>query len=70
MSAFSNVDLLINDLEIGGTVTFKAVTRWSNGIVTRKVKGFQTDPQGNRTGVYVRYGGWGDFLVRPEEIQE
>ena len=51
------------DIEIGDTITFRAITRWSGAKATRKVKGFTANGQ-----VEVRYGGWGRFVLRNYEI--
>lgn len=48
---------------IGDRVTFRSIARWSAKAQTRVVKA--VEPDGH---VQVRYGGWGDFRVRPDEI--
>ena len=51
-------------MKVGDRITFRAVTRWSNGKAeTRKVNGFTE--LGWPT---VRFGGWGEFVVRPSEV--
>lgn len=49
----------------GDRIKFRAVTRWSNETVTRRVVGFS--PNGRPL---VRYGGYPDFAVRHREIVE
>jgi len=51
-------------IKLGDRITFKAVTRWGDSKATRKVNGFHA---GCPT---VRYGGWGDFVVRHNEISQ
>lgn len=52
----------MGDFKIGDRITFRAATRWSDRKATRVVNGFFN---GRPT---VRFGGWADFVVRPEEI--
>lgn len=51
-------------LKLGDRIKFRAVTRWSDKPVWRKVNGFCNDHP------TVRYGGWSQFVVRPTEIIE
>jgi len=51
--------------DIGKKVTFRAATRWGNDKATRVIK--NVNAQGNAE---VRFGGWGNFIVRPHEIIE
>lgn len=53
----------VTDIKIGDQIKFRAVTRWSNKAVWRKVTGF--GPNGAPA---VRYGGYSEFYVRPAEI--
>lgn len=48
---------------VGKIVTFKAITRWSGSKATRQIRGVRADGA-----VLVRFGGWTDFIVRPNEI--
>ena len=52
-------------LEIGDSITFRAVTRWSSAVATRVITGFSRDGR-----PLVRYGGWSDFMVSWDEILE
>lgn len=52
-------------IEIGDYITFQAATRWSGAKVKRKVVSF--DHVGRPC---VRYGGWSDFVVHPNEIKK
>ena len=54
------------NIEVGDTITFKAVTRYSHEKVSRKVTGVY-DADG-KVSVGVRYQGWSPFFVRPEEV--
>jgi hypothetical protein len=51
------------DMRIGDLLTFKALTRYSFRKATRKITGF--DHYGRPL---VRYAGWTNFIVQPEEI--
>ena len=51
-------------IKIGDRIKFRALTRYSHETVWRKVNGFWN---GCPT---VRYQGYGDFVVRLEEILE
>lgn len=48
--------------DIGDRIVFRSITRWNDKIATRIVNGYVC---GNPT---VRFGGWRDFVVRPDEI--
>ena len=50
-------------MKIGDLLTFKAATRYSFKKATRKIVGF--DHHGRPL---VRYAGWSQFIVRPDEI--
>lgn len=52
-------------IELNDRITFKAATRSGYKKVTRKVIGFSMNkfPE-------VRYEGWSNFVVYPEEIKE
>lgn len=50
-------------LHIGDSLTFKAATRYSYKKATRKI--VSIDHYGRPC---VRYGGWSEFIVRPNEI--
>lgn len=50
------------DYTIGSTIRFRSATRWSYKAVNRKVIGFDGDRP------LVRFGGWSDFVVLPEEV--
>lgn len=52
-------------INIGDKVTFKAATLYSYETVTRKVK--EVYASGN---VAVRYAGYSDFIVYPQEIKK
>lgn len=54
---------MVNKIEVGDYIKFRAVTRCGNESVWRKVLGF--DDLGR---LYVRYAGWGDFIVYWREI--
>ena len=49
--------------DIGKRITFKAVTRWSCSKATRVIQGITLNGRPE-----VRYGGWSNFVIRPEEI--
>lgn len=55
---------MTNKIKIGDRITFKAATRFSYSKATRVVNGFCN---GMPT---VRYAGWPNFIVRPNEILE
>ena len=50
-------------IKVGDNVTFKALTAWSSGKATRKVKAITDDGR-----IIVRFGGWDSFSIRPHEI--
>lgn len=52
-------------MKIGDRIKFKALTRWSNRAVWRKIVGF--DSHGRPE---VRFGGWSSFVVAKHEILE
>lgn len=52
--------MTLDAIKIGDRIKFRAITRWSGAAVWRIVTGIQP--------VTVRYGGWGQFVVRPDEI--
>jgi hypothetical protein len=56
---------MLDPIKIGDRIKFRCVTRWSGQVVWRKVNGFWRDNPDYPT---VRYGGWGDFVVKPDEI--
>lgn len=51
-------------IEVGDTITFRAITRWSGSQATRKVK--EVGPRG--MSFMVRYGGWSHFVVARHEV--
>lgn len=51
-------------MEVGDRITFRSPTRWADRTVTRVVKAIQADHP------VVRYGGYGEFIVRPHEVRE
>ena len=63
----SEVKMKTNKIEIGDKITFRAATRWNCGKVTRVVNGFYDSKNKIPT---VRYGGWSDFVVKPNEIKK
>lgn len=63
----------LDSLEVGDSITFKALTRYSNAKATRKVTGFglsdiNADLKRTRVWVEVRYAGYGNFAVKPVEV--
>lgn len=48
---------------MGKLVTFRAITRWCGRKTTRQVRGVRGDGA-----VFVKFGGWLDFIVKPDEI--
>ena len=54
--------MMTTQLAVGDRIQFRAATRWSDKAVWRKVNGFIGDRP------TVRFGGWGQFIVRPNEI--
>ena len=54
---------LLDTIEVGDRIRFRAATRSSDKEVWRKVNGFGTNGQPT-----VRFHGWGDFVVRWHEI--
>ena len=54
---------MIETINIGDRITFRALTRWSNEKATRVVNGFWL----NSSNPTVRYG-CGNFVVRLDEI--
>ena len=54
--------LMVTGINIGDRITFRAACVWSDRTQIRVVNGFVN---GFPT---VRFGGWPNFLVRPDEI--
>lgn len=54
----------IDSLDIGDRIQFRAVTRWCDSKVWRKVNGFWGDDDKPT----VRFGGCGNFIVHHHEI--
>lgn len=49
--------------DIGKKVGFKSLTRWNSGKAIRKIKDIRKDGC-----PLVRFGGWSEFAIRPNEI--
>mgnify|MGYP003656007409 CR=1 FL=1 len=59
---------LIDKLNVGDRITFRATIRGGNAKAARVVTGFQTTILDERTHVLVKFNGWAGVLVRPGEI--
>jgi hypothetical protein len=69
----------VQKLRVGDRILFRAITRWSGSLVWRVVKKInqpREDPYRSHLGRYrdatveVRYGGWGNFKVYADEIED
>ena len=57
------MEMQMTNIKVGDRIQFRSITRWNSRTVWRKVNGFWAG-----RGPTVRFGGWGNFIVRWDEI--